>query len=176
MKKLCAAVGSLAFLMTGCSDITTENYMTNTPKLDIRQYLNGPLEAWGILYDTSGKADLQFYVSMNGSWKGNVGTLEEHFTYSDGRKDERTWTITFSDDNHFTAKAHDVIGEAVGSQNGNAANMKYVLNAKRTSGDTITLNMDDWLYLMNEKVLINRTKMRKFGFTVGELVITFNKK
>jgi hypothetical protein len=175
MKKLCAAVSSLAFLMSGCTSLTTQDYAANTPKLDIRQYLNGPLEAWGILYDISGKADLQFYVTMTGKWKGNVGTLEEHFTYSDGRKDERVWTITFSDDHNFTASAHDVLGTAKGTQHGNAANMQYVLNAKRSNGDTIALSMDDWLYLMNEKVLINRTKMRKFGFTVGELVITFNK-
>lgn len=175
MKKISAAISSLAFLMTGCSTITTEDYTNTTPRLDLRQYLNGPLEAWGMLYDISGKVDLQFHVTMKGSWKGNVGTLEEHFTYSDGRKDQRTWTITFTDDHHFTATAGDVVGEAKGTQHGAVANMRYVLDAKRSSGETIRLDMDDWLYLQTDKVLINRTKMRKFGLTVGELVITFQK-
>jgi len=175
MKKICAALSSLAFLLTGCSSITTEDYATNTPKLDIRDYLNGPLEAWGILYDMSGKADLQFHVTMTGKWVGNKGTLEEHFVYSDGRKDSRIWTVEFADDHHFTATAHDVEGKAVGTQHGNAVNMKYVLNAVRSSGDTITLTMDDWMYLLDKKTLINRTKMKKFGLTVGELVITFHK-
>lgn len=175
MKKLCAAFGTIALMLSSCSSITTEDYANKTPKLDIRSYLNGPLEAWGVLYDYSGKADLEFYVTMTGTWQGNTGTLEEHFVYSDGRKDQRTWTITFSDDHHFKATAHDVVGEAKGTQHGNAVNMQYVLNAKRSSGEMITLSMDDWMYLMNDKILINRTKMKKFGLTVGELVITFKK-
>ncbi len=175
MKKLCATLASVAFLFTGCSSITAEDYAANTPKLDIRQYLNGPLEAWGMIYDYSGKVDSQFHVTMNGSWVGNKGTLEEHFVFSDGRKDERVWTIEFTDEHNFKATAHDVVGNAEGSQYGNVVNMRYVLDAKRASGSTITLSMDDWLYLMDDKTLINRTKMRKFGLTVGELVITFRK-
>jgi hypothetical protein len=112
---------------------------------------------------------------MVGSWQGNVGTLKEDFVYSDGRKDQRTWTITFQDDRTFTATAHDVVGIAKGTQDGNAVNMSYVLDAKRASGETIRLTMDDWLFLMDEKTLINRTSMKKYNITVGELVITFKK-
>jgi len=175
MKKLCAFLGTAAFMLSSCNATTTEQYANKTPKLDLREYLNGPLEAWGVVYDYSGKADLEFYVTMTGTWKGNTGTLEEHFVYSDGRKDTRTWTIIFSDDHHFTGTAHDVVGEAKGTQHGNAVNLKYVLDAKRSGGETITLTMDDWMYLMSDKILINRTRMKKFGLTVGELVITFKK-
>lgn len=175
MRKLCAFLGTLTFMLGGCSGIRTQDYAAATPKLDIRSYLNGPLTAKGILFDYTGKADLMFHVTMQGSWKGNTGTLQEHFTYSDGRTEQRTWTIQFSDDHHFTATAGDVIGVAKGTQHGNAVNMRYRLNATRASGDTITLSMDDWMYLLDEHTLINRTKMRKFGLTVGELVITFEK-
>lgn len=175
MKKLCALLSTAAFMLSGCGGLTTEDYADVKPKLDIRQYLNGPLTAKGILYDYSGKADLMFHVKMTGTWKGKDGTLQEHFTYSDGRTEERTWKIHFKDDQHFTATAGDVIGEAKGSQHGNTMNMRYRLNAKRASGDTITLSMDDWMYLIDANTLINRTKMRKFGLTVGELVITFEK-
>ena len=175
MKKLCTALTSLAFLLSGCSGITTDDYAANTPKLDIREYLNGPLEAWGILYDMSGKADKRFHVAMVGAWRGSEGSLQEDFTYSDGKKDQRIWHIHMIDDYNFIATAPDVEGEAKGSQNGNTINLKYTLNAKRDNGDTIALSMDDWMYLMDDHVLINRTKMKKFGLTVGELVITFKK-
>lgn len=174
-KKITALCAGLLYVLTGCSSATVEDYAAQTPKLDIREYLNGKLEAWGVLFDVSGKVDLHFYVTMVGSWQGNVGTLKENFVYSDGRKDERIWTITFTDDTNFTATAHDVQGVAVGTQAGNAANMQYVLNAVRSNGETITLSMDDWLYLVDDKTLINRTKMRKFGITVGELMIAFKK-
>ncbi len=175
MKRALGILAGIIYLLTGCSSVTTQQYANNTPRLDIRQYLNGRLEAWGVLFDYGGKADLHFHVTMQGTWKGNVGTLKEDFVYSDGRKDQRTWTITFTDDTNFTATAHDVEGVAVGSQAGNAANMNYVLNAVRGNGDSIRLTMDDWLYLVDDKTLINRTKMKKFGVTVGELMIAFKK-
>lgn len=168
-------VASLLLFLTGCSNVTPADYAGMQPKLDLRQYLNGRLEADGILIDYAGKVDRHFHVTMLGTWNGNEGTLEEDFVFSDGKKDRRVWKIKFSDDGNFTATAHDVIGEAKGSQAGNAVNMRYTLLVTRDSGDTIELAMDDWMYLINEKVLINRTKMRKLGITVGELVIAFNK-
>jgi hypothetical protein len=175
MKTIKTFIASLMFLLGGCSGQTPEDYANATPKLDLREYLNGRLEAWGVLFDYTGKVDRQFYVVMEGSWNGNEGTLKEWFTYSDGRKDERVWTVTYSDDHHFTGTAHDVIGKAEGKQFGNAVNMQYTLRAKRDSGDTIDLSMDDWMYLIDDKTLINRTTMKKFGLKVGELVIAFRK-
>lgn len=175
MKKIWSALSSLAFMLGGCTSISTEDYKDKSPKLDIRTYLNGPLEAWGILYDMSGKADVHFHVHMTGTWEGNKGTLDEHFVFSDGRKDHRVWTIQFQDDHTFSANAHDVVGTAQGSQKGNAVNMTYVLRVPRKNGNTIDLTMDDWMYLVDDKTLINRTKMKKFGLSVGELVIAFRK-
>ncbi len=174
-RRLTTLCAGILYLLTGCSSLTPRDYADNKPVLDIRQYLNGKLEAWGVLFDYTGKADLHFHMTLEGKWNGNVGTLAEEFVYSDGRRDQRVWTITFTDDHNFTATAADIEGKAIGSQYGNAANMKYTLNAVRSSGDTITLNMDDWLYLVDENTIMNRAKMRKFGITVGELMVSFKK-
>lgn len=163
-------------LIAACSSATTKDYAANSPTLDLRDYLNGPLVAKGILFDYSGKVDLAFHVDITGTWNGNKGTLEEHFRYSDGRTEARTWHIAFTDDHHFTATAADVIGTAQGSQHGNSVNMRYTLNATRPNGERITLSMDDWMYLLDDKTLINRTAMRKYGIKVGELVISFERK
>jgi len=176
MKKLCAIVSSFAFLLSGCGSAETEDYAAEQPAMDIRNYFNGPVEAWGVLYNFSGKQDLRFHATLEGSWEGNKGTLKEKFTYSDGRIDERTWIITMIDDNNFTATASDVIGTAKGTQHGNTVNMIYMLDVKRSGGGTIKLSMDDWMYLVDEKTIINRIKMKKFGLGVGELVVTMRKK
>jgi len=34
---------------------------------------------------------------------------------------------------------------------------------------------EDWIFLMSDTTGINRIKMSKFGFDVGEMVITFQK-
>ena len=67
------------------------------------------------------------------------------------------------------------MGEATGVSQGNAFQWKYVLKVPY-KGSTLDLTIDDWLYLNNDNVLINRSIMYKFGIKVGEIVISFNKK
>ena len=119
---------TLAMSLFSCSNITPKDYKENTPKLDIRHYLNGKIKAWGMLENRSGKVTRRFVVEMQGKWQGNEGILEEDFIFDDGEKSKRIWTIKFSDDHHFTATAADVIGQAQGSQYGNAMQMEYVLD------------------------------------------------
>jgi hypothetical protein len=53
--------------------------------------------------------------------------------------------------------------------------MNYVLTVKRDNGATIDLTLDDRLFLLDEKTLINHTRMKKWGLTVGQLLISFTK-
>lgn len=166
---------ALMVLMTGCSGTDVKEYEGREPKVDVRQYFNGHVEALGVFINRSGIVEEQFHVDMKGKFKGNEGTLDEVFTYTDGKRGERHWKISFTDDHHFTGTAHDVIGKAEGGQYGNAVNMRYVLRVP-VKDTTYDVNMDDWLYKLDDKTLINKITMRKFGFKVGELVITFTKK
>jgi hypothetical protein len=176
MRFLSYLIVALIFpLLGGCSRYTPEDYANASPKLDIREYLSGNITAHGMIFDWKGKASRHFVAKLKGTWNGNVGTLDEVFTYSDGTTQTRVWTITFSDDHHFTATAGDVIGTAKGSQNGNALNMSYTLRHKDTDGSTIDLSIDDWMFLMEDGVLLNRTKLFKFGIPVGELFLSFTK-
>jgi hypothetical protein len=166
---ICTIIG-----LSGCG-YHTEDYAEKTPTFDIRQYLNGHITAHGMIVDWKGKASRHFTAEILGTWEGNKGTLEEEFTYSDGQKQQRTWNITFSDDHHFTATAGDVIGIAQGSQHGNAVNMEYVLAHKEQDGSTIHLSVNDWLFLVEDGVVLNRTTLYKFGIPVGEVFISFSK-
>ena len=174
MKRLSALLATTLFCLTSCSDVDIKEYSENKPVFDIREYLNGDLEAWGVLINRDGSAEPQFFVKMKGAWKGNEGTLAEEFTYMNGEKKTRLWHFRVTDDHHFTGTAADVTGEGVGQQYGNAVNMKYTLQVPR-DGKTIEVAMDDWLYRIDDAHVINRTEMHKFGFKVGELVIGFRK-
>ncbi len=161
-------------LIFGCSSINPEIYSKNSPKLDIREYLKGKLKAHGILQDRNGKVIKSFTVTMTGTWNQNKGKLVEDFIFSDGKKDHREWNIEMTDDNHFTAKAHDTVGYAKGLQYGNAVKMDYVLKID-VDGKKYDINLIDWIYLVDEKTAINVSKMTKFGFKVGTLTISFKK-
>lgn len=175
MKIIQSIIASLLFIITGCAGQNIKDYSAQKPKLDLRKYLNGELEAWGTIHDWRGRITDSFYVTMKGKWQGNEGTLEENFTFQDGRKEKRVWKVVYQDDNNFTAQAHDTVGIARGKQYGNTVNMNYVLRVP-VKGKTYDITLDDWLYLVDEKHLINRTVMKKFGFSVGSLTIGFNKK
>lgn len=160
-----------------CSNITPKTYENNHPKLDIRQYLNGKIKAWGMLEDRSGKVTRRFVVDMEGKWDDNEGILEEYFTFDDGEKNERIWTIKFSDDHHFTATASDVIGQAKGSQYGNVMQMEYILDLEidHQKKTRYNVKLDDWMYLLDEKILVNKSDIKKFGITWARLTIFFQK-
>lgn len=158
----------------GCSSVDPKIYAKNSPKMDIRNYLNGKLEAQGILQNRAGEVTRTFTVKMIGTWKGNEGKLEEDFIFSDGKTDRRIWKINLSDDNNFTAKAHDTVGIAKGEQYGNAVKMDYILKVD-VDGTDYDIRLIDWIYLVDEKTAINVSQMTKFGFRVGTLSISFKK-
>jgi len=173
--KLFQVVCASLLLLSGCASVTPEDYRENTPTFDIRNYLNGKVEAYGMFVDNAGKADPMFKVALKGTWHGNSGVLDEHFTYNDGHTQDRKWSITFTDDHHFSGTAADIVGTATGSQYGNAVNIKYILMVPTDSGDTYDMSMDDWLYQMSDDLVLNRNEMRKFGIKIGTLIISFHK-
>ena len=69
----------------------------------------------------------------------------------------------------------NVIGQAAGESGGNAFNWKYTL-ALPVDGRVYHVNFDDWMFLMNENVMLNRAVMSKFGFRLGEVTLSFRKR
>jgi len=38
------------------------------------------------------------------------------------------------------------------------------------------VDFDDWMYLMDDRVMLNRSAMSKFGVYLGEVTLTFRKR
>ena len=170
---ICAILGVIG--LGGCSSADVARYRAEQPTLTLESYFNGTLDAWGMFQDRSGEVVKRFHAHMEASWKGNIGTLDEHFTYNDGTTQRRVWTITAHGDGRYTGRADDVVGEAEGQAAGNAFHWRYVLTLP--VGDSeYDVTLDDWMYLMNDEVMLNRTVMKKFGFRVGEVTISFFKR
>jgi hypothetical protein len=162
------------FLCQGCSSIDPKLYAKETPVLDLAQYLKGPLEAQGMFQNRKGEVVKRFHVKMIGIWSNNVGRLEEDFVYSDGTTQRRVWTITKVDEHTYTGTADDVIGSAKGEAYGNALNWSYTL-ALPVDGTIYHVQFDDWMFLIDKKIMLNRAVMSKWGFTLGEVTLSFTK-
>lgn len=166
-------MGLMTFL-NGCATPSMEAYKDTKPVLDLKAYFTGPIKAWGVIQNRSGEVTRRFDVTMNGTWDDDVGTLEEHFEYYDGETQKRVWTITKTGDNQYQGTADDILGKANGQSNGSA--MRWAYKMDLPVGDTTYLiTFDDWMFLMNDGVLINRSYLKKFGITVAELTLFMQK-
>jgi hypothetical protein len=164
-----------ALALGGCASQQIESFANEKPVLDLQQYFNGTLDAYGVFTDRSGAVVKRFTVVMVCTWQGNEGTLDERFSYSDGSHQTRVWHLTKQGDGHFVGRADDVVGQALGESRGNAFHWNYTLNLP-VDGKTYEMQFDDWMYLMGEKVMLNKATMRKFGLRLGEVTLSFVKR
>lgn len=148
-----------------------EDYAGSGPEFDIRQHLNGPILCEGVIYGPTGRVSSRFVAEMEGRWEGNVGILTEKFRYDSGDVQNREWTLTLGNDGSIKANAPDVIGEGTGHQTGPNVMLNYKIKLPESSGGHV-LNAIDWMYLIENGAIINRSQFRKFGIKVAELVAT----
>lgn len=159
----------------GCSTPSVEEYADTQPPMHFDQFFNGPVKAWGIVQDRSGKVIKRFEVDMVGTWNGDEGTLQEHFVYYDGETQDRTWRIRKTGPDTFTGAADDIVGTATGKSSGSAIKWNYVM--KLPVGNTVyNVSFDDWMFMMRDGVLVNRSYLKKFGIRMAELSIFMEKR
>lgn len=171
-----AAIALLGLLaLAGCSSIEPQVYASEKPVLDLQRYFNGTLVGHGMFQSRSGKVERRFVVTIDASWQGDVGTLDERFEWSDGERQRRVWTIRKVDASTYTGTADDVVGEARGQASGNALNWRYTL-ALPVSGRTWHVQFDDWMYLIDERVMLNTAVMSKWGIRLGQVTLSFERR
>ena len=162
-------------IINGCSnDMNIAKFNNTKPELKLEEYFNGKTEAWGLFHDRFGNLKRTFKVDILGTISGNTLTLDEKFLYDDGEKDSRVWRIEILENNKYSGKADDVVGTAFGVSNGNALNWKYKLNLK-VKDSTVLVDFDDWMFLQDRNILINRAEVKKWGINIGVVTITFLK-
>jgi hypothetical protein len=169
------AILAAAFALAGCANVQVDAYRSEKPALDLRSYFDGTVDAWGMFQDRSGKVVKRFHVVIEASWQGDTGTLDELFTYSDGTTQRRVWTITRTGEGRYIGTAADVVGEAKGEASGNALRWRYVM-ALPVDGKTYHVDFDDWMFLVDERTMLNRSFMSKFGFRLGEVTLSFSRR
>ncbi|ASJ73783.1 DUF3833 domain-containing protein [Granulosicoccus antarcticus] len=170
-----SVLGILMSALTACSSMQINDIPVTDQPFEVEQYFLGSTRAQGIVFDRGGAPMRYFSVQLEGAWDEATQTLtlEEDFQFDDGEISERTWFITRVAEGHYTGKAADVEGQAVGRSKGNALNWQYTLNIPYKNS-TLAVQLNDWMYLQDD-VLLNRAVMKKFGFRVGEIFISFDR-
>jgi hypothetical protein len=163
MKKIWLLV--CCFLLVSCGSASVD---------DLESYFSRPVQAWGMFQDRSGKVIKRFHVQIDSRRDGDKLILDERFVYSDGQRQQRVWTLSPDGPGRWRGTAGDVIGEARGELAGNALRWRYRLLLP-VDDTTYEVEFDDWMYLMDEDTLINRSFMSKFGVELGQVTLFFRR-
>lgn len=165
---------TLALSIASCGSVDVARYAEQQPALDLQRFFSQPVKAWGMFQKRSGEVAKRFEVNIVSRREGNNLILDERFLYSDGTRQRRVWTLTPEGQRRWSGRAADVVGVAEGQVAGNTLHWRYRLNLP-VDDSTYEMSMDDWMYLMDEDTLINRTSMSKFGVEVGQVTLFFRR-
>ena len=169
--------------VAGCSSTQVDHAAGRSPKLIPQTFFEGKICADGVVRDRSGAEIRSFNARIDASWDENgVGTLDEVFYFYDepgaeAKRETRIWTLTPAREGGrevLSAKASDVPEATTMEWAGNAIHMAYTLRYGEP-GDTIDLNMDDWMFHVADGVVVNETRMTKFGIHVGQILLVMRK-
>ena len=141
------------------------------PVFDIRERFNGPIDCEGVIYGPTGRVNSRFVARFDAAWEGNKCVMKEVFHYDSGEVQNREWHLTLGNDGSIKAEAPDVIGAGSGQQSGSAVLLNYKIKLTDAAGGYV-LDTTDWMYLMQNGSIMNRSQFRKFGIKVAELVAT----
>lgn len=162
----------LILSLCSCGSVGVDHYADQKPTLDLARFFSKPVKAWGIFEKRSGEVAKRFEVDIASRREGDKLILDEHFLYSDGTRQRRVWTLTPDGPGRWRGRAGDVVGEAIGEIAGNALRWRYRLNLP-VDGSVYEVSFDDWMYLMDEDTMINRSSMSKFGVEWGQVTLFF---
>ncbi len=149
----------------------SSDYSDRGPTFDLRQHLSGPMACEGVIFGPTGRVTSRFVADMHGQWNGTTGTLAEVFRYDSGTVQHRAWTLAVNPDGTIAATAPDVVGQGTGHVEGSGVVLHYRIRLTPEAGGHV-LDVTDWMYLLENGTIMNRSQFRKFGIKVAELVAT----
>lgn len=141
---------------------------------DLLTFLEGETRADGIFEDRSGRLKRRFAVETFGRADGRRLILDECFRFNDGEEMQRTWTLERGTDGTFTGTCADAPVPARGSLGHDRAAMMSTL-LLTVGKRKIAMNFDDVFYPLDGATVLNRSTIRKWGITIGQVLMIFRK-
>lgn len=161
-------------MLSSCSGTSVQYYADQEPRMNLKEFFSGEIRGWGVVQDRKGRVINRFDVDMEGRWDGDKGVLDEVFRYYSGEEQIRSWRLEAVGEGLYIGEADDIIGQAIGKEAGSALNLKYELVVP-VGDSSYRFKFDDWMWRMNDDLIINRAVMRKFGIRVAELTVVMKK-
>lgn len=175
-------LGILALVgVMGCGRPALDDPKLSPQDLDLETYFHGETVAYGQFQDRFGTIRRRFKVEISGDWDGDVLTLDERFFYSDGATERRVWRLrktgAIGPDQTWEGTADGVRGVAIGAERGDTFKWRYQFDLPKPGGQgTMAVRFDDWMWLLEDGRLLNRAYLSRFGVTLGEVTLFFERR
>jgi len=154
--------------------MSLNTFKNGTPEFIFEDYFLGETVAHGIFEDRSGTVVSQFKIDIVGTLEDDILTLDEDFYYANGDTEVRQWKLKILPDGKYEGTADGVVGIATGERAGNAFNWRYEFDLQ-VDDKIYRVKFNDWMFLQEGGVLLNRAFVTKWGFNVGSVTLSFYK-
>lgn len=160
----------IACLTAGCATLQPQDFQRSETRFELDRYFVGHALSWGVFENTSCQPRRYFTCNSYGrrTAAGDV-MLDQHFKFSDGKTQMRSWWIHRIDATHWEATANDMIGVARGVGIGNALYWEYTITLDRKN-PLATVHVRQWMYQPEgTDDLMTRLIITKLGIPVSEV-------
>lgn len=168
------AVLGLVFLAGCVGKPALDDPKLSGREFDLEAFFEGRVVASGQFQDVFGTVRRRFDVTIDGTWDGETLRLVEDFVYEDGTTEQRIWTLQKTGKQTWEGTAPGVIGVASGEERGDAFNWTYTIDLPVPDG-TLRVSFDDWMWQLNDRQVLNRAYMKRYGVDIGDVIILFEK-
>ncbi len=174
-RALIAWVGlALCAVLTGCGKPQHVSQFNGTsPAFDPVAFWTGHIQSWGVVEDRGGAPSETIQTNCIGEPEGPAGLhLRQTLTESDGTVRHRDWHLRRTAPAAYSATANDMVGTAQGTAAGRAFHWDWTW-ASDPGNNLKNVIMHQWMYLMPDGTMLNRTTITKLGFTVAQVTERF---
>ena len=165
-----AAIACAAALLSGCATAPAISPDAQTRQLVLEKFFAGRTVASGSFVNAITGAERRVNVLLDGKWNGKVLKLFEDFTYADGERVQKTWFLTKTGPNTYSGTREDVVGTAIGVQDGALVRLSYDTNLA-AGGSTVVVHFEDVLELRSDGTLLNKAVISKLGVRIGDVTL-----
>jgi hypothetical protein len=166
----------LAGMLTACSGAKPiETFAGTGPDFDPVAFWTGRSHSRGVLENRSGEPTEVVRTDCIGEPEGADGLhMTQTLTMGDGSTQSRDWHMRRSGPGRFTATANDMVGTAEGVAAGPAFHWTWTL-ATKPGNALFNVSMDQWMMLMDDGAMVNRTIISKLGVTLAQVTEQFER-
>ena len=158
-----------AIVLAGCSKPLPISHFAGTkPAFDPVAFWTGHHRSFGVVENRAGAPIDTVETDCRGTPEGADGLhMVQSLTLGDGTVQHRDWHLRRSGKD-FVATANDMVGEADGTAAGRVFHWRFVI-ATRPGNALYNVTFDQWMYLMDDGSMMNRTTVRKLDLILAEV-------